>query len=864
VSKGAYIVTKLSSAARSAAMRAPLFLAMGAVGFLSSPALAADTVPDGNEGGTAAQTDVEQRTTEQRASDVVVEGERARTRLESPRATAPLLDTPQTVTVISDQTLRRQNLLTLRDALTTIPGITFGAGEGGGGYGDAINLRGYSASNDITQDGVRDSAQYSRTDPFNLQQIEIYNGANSVFNGSGSVGGTINLVSKVPQAESLTIVSAAGGTDDYLRGTVDSNWRISSDVAIRLNGMYHRNDVPGRDVENYRRWGIAPAITFGIGGPTQVTLAYVHQRDDNIPIYGVPYFLNQLNNGPLPEADDSAYYGYRNLDEQETNVDRLTLTFRHNFTDRISVRSLARWQRVEQHSQTSAPQGTFCLSGTGAQPVPATANATVGLPCTAAVTNVTTGAGPAVGTVNVNIPVGFWQPSGPRGLLRDQLNELYYSQTDVRVETGAEGGLHNVMVFGASFTWENYDFTTGTFGRNAAGAPVLLALESISNPTGVYSGPINYRETGRSEGSSTSQAFYIFDTLEIGPHFELNGGLRYEWAKATFQAINLGTYPPGTTPPTALALLPQRSDEALFSYRFGAVYKPTAHTSIYAAFGNARTPSSATVRLGCGVPTAANAPDPCAAAPETARNYEIGAKADLFGRRLQVTAALFRNERSNFRVASNDPVNPTLQVVDGRSRVDGLALGVSGNVTPAFSIFANYTYLDSEVLQSVSDFCLANPSPLCLNSNPVNVPTAGTAAGSTVIADPQAGDQLIQTPRHSGSLFATYRLPFGLQLGYGLTYQGSFATHQRTLYQRTQYKSDDFVIQRLFASYAFNNGLTVQLNIQNLFDERYYTNIRNNVSTALTTTTPNNGAITGGWATPGEGRSAVLSVFYSF
>jgi catecholate siderophore receptor len=53
----------------------------------------------------------------------------------------------------------------------------------------------------VTVDGVRDSAQYSRTDPFNLQQIEVYNGANSVFNGSGSVGGTINLVSKTPQAE---------------------------------------------------------------------------------------------------------------------------------------------------------------------------------------------------------------------------------------------------------------------------------------------------------------------------------------------------------------------------------------------------------------------------------------------------------------------------------------------------------------------------------------------------------------------------------------------------------------------------------------------------------------------------------------
>ena len=148
-----------------------------------------------------------------------------------------MLDTPQTVTVICDQVLRRQNLLTLRDALATVPGITFGAGEGGGGYGDSINLRGYTASNDITQDGVRDSAQYSRTDPFNLQQIEIYNGANSVFNGSGSVGGTINLVSKVPQAEDLTILSVAGGTDDYCRATADTNQRVSDLIAVRLNAM---------------------------------------------------------------------------------------------------------------------------------------------------------------------------------------------------------------------------------------------------------------------------------------------------------------------------------------------------------------------------------------------------------------------------------------------------------------------------------------------------------------------------------------------------------------------------------------------------------------------------------------------------
>ncbi len=193
-----------------------------------------------------------------------MKGKYAQPDVASAKSTAPLLDTPQTITVIDNVTLKKQNLLTLRDALSTLPGITFGAGEGGGGFGDSINLRGYSANTDITIDGVRDSAQYSRTETFDLQQIEVYNGANSVFNGSGSVGGTINLVSKLPQAKSLTVISPSIGTDDYYRATVDSNVRVNDLIAFRLNAVYHRDDTPGLDYEHFRRWGVAPAVTIGI------------------------------------------------------------------------------------------------------------------------------------------------------------------------------------------------------------------------------------------------------------------------------------------------------------------------------------------------------------------------------------------------------------------------------------------------------------------------------------------------------------------------------------------------------------------------------------------------------------------------
>lgn len=797
------------------------FLALSAVGFIASAPAAAADAPTGAAAAPAAGA-------QDRAAardEIIVTGhaEAAPPKVESPKATSALLDTPQTITVISDQTLRKQNLQTLRDALQTIPGITFGAGEGGGGYGDSINLRGYTAANDITMDGLRDSAQYSRTDPFNLQQIEVYNGANSVFNGSGSVGGTINLVSKVPTAETLTIVQAAGGTDDYYRGSIDSNVRASETIAVRLNAMYHRNDVPGRNVEKLERWGVAPSITLGMEGPTSLTLAYVHQEDRNTPMYGVPYFKSLVNDGPLPGVDPADYFGIVNLDRQDQVVDRLTATFRHEVNDAVSVRNLTRWQRVSQLSQTSAPQGTYCLAN-GRQPVGADGISTVGIACP--------------GTLSP----GQYQPSGPRGLLRDQENQLLANQTDLRIATGAKGGLRNVLNVGVAGAIEDYALTQASLTRTAAGAAVPLPVISLFDPDTVYTGPVHETITARSRGDVRNIAVYAFDTLEIGPMFELNGGVRWEYNRANFNSLPLLVLPPGTTQPLPEQINPQVNVDKLFSYRLGAVFHPTQDVSIYGAFGNSRTPSSASVRSGCISVSGGAVTDTCGVAPETARNYEVGVKAGLFGRRLELTAALFRNERTNFRVPSNDPTLPAgLQVLDGKSRVDGIALGASGNITPSWTIFANYTYLDGKVRQSISN--------------------ADRAAG---VFDVQAGQDLLQTPDHSASLFTTYKLPFGLEVGYGFTYQGSFALNNRvratvngTVIDTPQFRSDDYLVHRAYLAWTFAPGLTAQLNVQNFTDELYYTGIRNNVNGTT-------GAISGGWAMPGDRRQAVLSLFYSF
>ena len=185
------------------------FLAMSCVGSLiSAPAMAADI---------GANTDAEQQGERERRDEreqIIVSGQHYQTQQESPKSTRSVRDTPQTVTVITGETIEQQNLLTLRDMLSTVPGITFGAAEGGSPPADSITLRGYSAGSDITQDGVRDSGAYNRSDNFNLEQLEIVNGANSVYGGSGSVGGSINLVTKRPLAETRIVATAGIGTDD--------------------------------------------------------------------------------------------------------------------------------------------------------------------------------------------------------------------------------------------------------------------------------------------------------------------------------------------------------------------------------------------------------------------------------------------------------------------------------------------------------------------------------------------------------------------------------------------------------------------------------------------------------------------------
>nr|WP_087573300.1 TonB-dependent receptor [Sphingomonas sp. CDS-1] len=861
----------------SKAMSRPSFLALSCVGAMAfaSTAHAQNATQDGAQGAKLGGMTV----TDTAIDESPIKVEKA----ESPKYTRPLLDTPQTITVIGKETIQQQNLLTLREVLSTVPGITFGAGEGGFGYGDRIILRGQDAKNDVTVDGVRSGAFLNRNEVYNIEQVEVTNGANSVMNGGGSVAGTINLVTKRPLADDQTILNAGIGTDNYYRATIDANKRVNDLIAVRLNAVYHRNDVPGRDVEDYERWGIAPAITVGIDGPTSLTLQGEYLDDKAMPQYGIRYF--PALGGIVKDFDRSGYYGFANLDHQDSKTKSLQAIFSHAFSDTVKIRNLTRYEHIRQDTVTSQPNGVFCLdNGTAGGFNPDT-----GAACTLRVGSTAAGQ-------TLTIPVGYYVPTGGRGNQRFITNETAYNQIDLSADFDT-GGIGHTLVVGGSALWERYDQLQGSLGRTANGfdpyaapfsAPAsgngtatptygagsslgfYLPLVNIADPSsGIvgpastsglarvygsnnYVGPVNFILGAHNVGEQTSYAAYLFDTMKFTDWFEINGGLRYEKVKGFNRTFSYVTAPGAAlgqlSPPAAGATNPTylEVEDNLFSFRIGAVVKPTPNTSLYVAYGNSKLPSKASVDGSCTAANASGGGGTCNVRPETTKNYEIGAKADLFDKKLLLTLALFRNDRDQIKVVSGDPTLPD-QATDGFQRVEGVSFGASGNITSNWMISANYMYLKSRIKQGVSDYCLAHPG--------ATDPAAGTCANSAAFPDPTAGYSLTNTPKHSGSLFTTYRFGFGLELGYGLTYQGSFLLNQPTLAQLVAngyvgYRVPSYTIHRFMASYPITENLKAQVNVQNFTNEKYVTTVRNNTGNS--------------WAQPAPTRSAVFSLNYMF
>jgi catecholate siderophore receptor len=277
-----------------------------------------------------------------------------------PKFQAPLLNTPQTINIVGQQTMTQEGVTMLRDSLRNVAGISLAAGEGGA-QGDNLTVRGFTARNDLFIDGMRDFGSYYR-DPFNTQEVEVLQGPSSVTFGRGSTGGVVNQATKIPDLNRFANIGLQFGTDATRRVTADVDvpfHAFGEAAAFRVNGMGTIANVAGRDVAENRRTGIAPSLAFGLGTPTRVTLSYFHQNADDIPDYGIPW----LYNAPAPVPRNN-YYGLEDGSYLRTYDDIGTAKVEHDVNSHITVRdqfryaNYARRALITEGLLTGIPLGT--------------------------------------------------------------------------------------------------------------------------------------------------------------------------------------------------------------------------------------------------------------------------------------------------------------------------------------------------------------------------------------------------------------------------------------------------------------------------------------------------------------------------
>lgn len=254
----------------------------------------------------------------------------------NPKLGKALVDIPQSIAIVSQQTLKDQGTTSVRDALRNVSGISLAAGEGGS-QGDSLTIRGFDAKNDFYVDGMRDYGNYYR-DTFDLESVEVSQGASGAIFGRGSTGGTIDQISKQPSLRAADRASFVGGSAGMTRATGDFDVPLSGHSAFRLNVMGQHSGVAGRDVGSTNRWGIAPSVSFGIGTSSTLTVDYLHLTEHDVPDYGLPLLW-----GKAAPVDRSNAYGFKNADRFDDATDIVTASYAHDYGSSLEIRNQTRY-----------------------------------------------------------------------------------------------------------------------------------------------------------------------------------------------------------------------------------------------------------------------------------------------------------------------------------------------------------------------------------------------------------------------------------------------------------------------------------------------------------------------------------------
>jgi len=640
-------------------------------------------------------------------------------------------DIPQTVTVMTEHYMDDRNYDDLREVLKSVSGVTFQAGETGE---EDVRIRGFSLqqAGDIYVDGLHDNAMVQH-DTYNLDRVEVLKGSASMLFGKGSTGGVVNQVNKQPFLMDQSEVNATVGNGRSARVSADINRQTGESSAFRVNIMKQHADNWGATVD---KQGIAPTYRWGIGERDEYSVGLYHLRTDGRPNYNHPWLINNgkttssanTSGTIVPVLDATAYYGLAS-DYLRTESDYGTVSHKRRLDGDAEIKTTLRYGHYSRDLLAS---------------------------------NISWGSATTLSSLSGSTVLNR--------RFKARRNDSNLMQVQSEYTGNANwGGLKHSLVAGVDY----YD-QRATQNNNATSGLPSAPTTTVGTPdNGAY--VQDTRAVVMAGFRARSMGFYGQDVMSLTEQIKLVGGLRYDRF--------MGKY--GDTSGNSFSM-----DNNLWSPRLGAIWQPNDTSSYYASYGTSYNTSGDTYQYGTvnlslsgTSATLLNTP------PEKSRNFELGAKYDVFDKKGLFGVALFRSEKYNERNTDVDTV-ANQYLLSGKRHATGMEFNFAGRLTPAWEVFYNHTWIPSATIDVSS--------------------VASTSAAQ------RQGDRPALTPKHSATLWSTYRVLPGWRVGGGLNYRGAQNPDQNRNVVAEAFTTVDAMVEHNLSS-----NTLLRLNVSNLTNKLY-------------------------------------------
>ena len=652
------------------------------------------------------------------------------------KTNAALRDVPQSISVVTRELIQDQAMQSLTDVIRYAPGV--GATQGEGNRDNPI-FSGNSTTADLFVDGIRDDVEYFR-DLYNVERVEVLKGPNGMIFGRGAVGGLINRVTRQANGQRVREIAVQGYSEGGGRLTGDFGNAVGDRLALRVTALYEDTDSYRDDV-TFERIGINPTVSLALDENTMLRLGYEYYDYDRVADRGIPSFQ-----GRPSDADPETFFGDPSQSPTAATVNSFTAVLEHKFGDNVTLTNRTRWADYNKMYEN-----VYAATAV-------TADGTVGI-----------------------------EAYGQRN---DREN--LFNQTDVEFDFQT-GNVGHIFLVGAELGLQDsdnrrdnglFDFG-GTVPVTTPASSDQRLYVSFSDPRSNY--PVNFAHVPTAASANpafnhietTQASIYVQDQIRFSPHWQLVLGVRYDNLEIDFNNLN----PPTATSPARIVV-----EDDLISPRAGLIYQPIDVLSLYASYTVATLPRAGAQMTGL-------TPTNQAFDPEEWENREVGVKWDVTPR-LAATLAVYQLDRTNVIVP--DPNNAAVSILVDGQRTRGVEVGLTGQLTDAWSVAGGYAHQEAEITQTQS---------------------------ATVIDGARIG----QVPENTFSLWNRYDFTPRWGVGLGVIYSSDqLVAIENVVTPASNVTLPSYTRVDAALYWTISDMLKLQANVENLFDEEYFPNAHNN------------------------------------